>query len=63
MSQPQNAKIEPVRPMAKAEIDIPVNGLNQSMSKDNPAGASSVATLTKAMVANTISTSIWNPTR
>ena len=44
VSQPQNAKIDPVSPMTNAPMASPLNGLNQLRSKDNPAGASPAPT-------------------
>ncbi len=58
VSQPQNAKIDPVRPITKALKVSPVSGLNQSRSNDKPAGASPRPTWTKDMMANAISTTI-----
>ena len=52
MSQPQNAKIEPMTPATNAESVSPVNGLNQSQengsaSMSSPESAFVIATTVK----------------
>src|SRR5580765_6860673 len=61
VSQPQNAKIDPITPATKAEVSTSVNGLNQPQSNGIPVGE-----LPEPMIAattNITSTAIWNATR
>ena len=62
MSQPQNAKIEPMTPATNAESVSPVNGLNQSQEKDRPSGSSAPPAWVNAAIANHASTTNWKPT-
>ncbi|SHU68927.1 Uncharacterised protein [Mycobacteroides abscessus subsp. abscessus] len=62
VSHPQNANTEPVTPTTKAPMVNPLNGLNQSASKDRCPGAAPVPTFHSAAPAKPNNISIWNPT-
>ena len=53
VSQPQNAKIDPVTPITKALSASPVNGLNQSSSNSGRQARRPRPTCTRAITANT----------
>ena len=60
VSQPQNAKIEPITPATNAEVSRSVNGLNQDQLNASPVGELDDSTI--AATTKTTSTSIWKPT-
>jgi hypothetical protein len=62
VSQPQNAKIEPMTPATNAESVRPVNGLNQSQENGSASASSPESAFAIATTVKIARTSIWKPT-